>query len=184
MVNHKRAIKLIERAWKLRWKAPPRTRQMREIEREIERRSITFEEARKWGFRSNKKYEIIFSLRGMAFRFRIKDTWEELKRQLFPHGVLWGDRDFLLLTLRAHRYSKLRRFLGDFIPETITEHQRRLAREIERKAKKRLPVYSALLDYTLGKCPECGSNNIIYDRSIGEVVCGNCGLVIVSRPRK
>ena len=37
-------------------------------------------------------------------------------------------------------------------------------------------------------CPECGSKNIIYDEETGEVVCGNCGLVLsdltFERPRK
>ena len=28
------------------------------------------------------------------------------------------------------------------------------------------------------KCPECGSTNLIYDEKTGEVICGNCGLVI------
>ena len=27
-------------------------------------------------------------------------------------------------------------------------------------------------------CPECGSNNLIEDYDMGEVVCGNCGLVV------
>lgn len=27
-------------------------------------------------------------------------------------------------------------------------------------------------------CPECGSNNLIEDYDMGEIVCGNCGLVI------
>jgi len=28
------------------------------------------------------------------------------------------------------------------------------------------------------KCPECGSTNLIYDEQKGEIICGNCGLVI------
>ena len=27
-------------------------------------------------------------------------------------------------------------------------------------------------------CPECGSNNLVEDYDMGEIVCGNCGLVI------
>ena len=28
------------------------------------------------------------------------------------------------------------------------------------------------------RCPECGSSNLVYDESKGEVVCGDCGLLI------
>ena len=28
------------------------------------------------------------------------------------------------------------------------------------------------------KCPECGSKNLMHDEQRGEVICGNCGLVI------
>src|SRR3989337_2918690 len=28
------------------------------------------------------------------------------------------------------------------------------------------------------KCPECGSNNLIYDYDTGETICGECGLVL------
>lgn len=28
------------------------------------------------------------------------------------------------------------------------------------------------------KCPECNSTNLIYDEQKGEIICGNCGLVI------
>jgi len=28
------------------------------------------------------------------------------------------------------------------------------------------------------RCPECGSNNLIEDYDMGEVICGNCGLVV------
>ncbi|MDH5664168.1 MAG: hypothetical protein OEY90_06860, partial [Candidatus Bathyarchaeota archaeon] len=27
-------------------------------------------------------------------------------------------------------------------------------------------------------CPECESKNLVMDMEIGELVCGNCGLVI------
>ena len=30
----------------------------------------------------------------------------------------------------------------------------------------------------IGKCPECGNENIIKDYESGEYVCGGCGLVI------
>ncbi|KYH36078.1 MAG: transcription initiation factor TFIIIB, Brf1 subunit/transcription initiation factor TFIIB [Candidatus Bathyarchaeota archaeon B24] len=33
---------------------------------------------------------------------------------------------------------------------------------------------------TLDACPECGSSNIIMDYSKGELICGDCGLVISS----
>ena len=29
-----------------------------------------------------------------------------------------------------------------------------------------------------GRCPECGSENLIQDKESGEIICGNCGLVI------
>ncbi len=28
------------------------------------------------------------------------------------------------------------------------------------------------------KCPECGSSNLVYDSSRGEVICGDCGLLV------
>ena len=28
------------------------------------------------------------------------------------------------------------------------------------------------------KCPECGSSNLVYDESKGEVICGDCGLLV------
>ena len=28
------------------------------------------------------------------------------------------------------------------------------------------------------RCPECGSSNLVYDESRGEVICGNCGLLV------
>ena len=28
------------------------------------------------------------------------------------------------------------------------------------------------------RCPECGSSNLVYDESRGEVVCGDCGLLV------
>ncbi|MFZ5955701.1 MAG: transcription initiation factor IIB [Nanoarchaeota archaeon] len=28
------------------------------------------------------------------------------------------------------------------------------------------------------KCPECNSSNLVYDESRGEVICGNCGLLV------
>jgi len=28
------------------------------------------------------------------------------------------------------------------------------------------------------RCPECGSGNIVHDEDSGEIVCGNCGLVV------
>jgi transcription initiation factor TFIIB len=28
------------------------------------------------------------------------------------------------------------------------------------------------------KCPECGSSNLVYDESRGEIICGTCGLLI------
>ena len=30
----------------------------------------------------------------------------------------------------------------------------------------------------IDKCPECGSDNLIQDEESGEVICGNCGLVV------
>ena len=28
------------------------------------------------------------------------------------------------------------------------------------------------------KCPECGSTSLIYDEQRGEIICGDCGLVV------
>jgi len=33
------------------------------------------------------------------------------------------------------------------------------------------------MDY-IKKCPECGSSNLVYDSSRGEVICGDCGLLV------
>ena len=31
---------------------------------------------------------------------------------------------------------------------------------------------------SIKKCPECGSSNLVYDSSRGEVICGTCGLLV------
>ena len=33
-------------------------------------------------------------------------------------------------------------------------------------------------DVAVGKCPECGSTNIIHDHETKEIVCGDCGIVL------
>jgi len=33
-------------------------------------------------------------------------------------------------------------------------------------------------DENIDRCPECGSQNLIQDEESGEIICGNCGLVI------
>ncbi len=35
-------------------------------------------------------------------------------------------------------------------------------------------------DETATRCPECGSSNLLFDKSSGEVVCVDCGFVIVN----
>lgn len=30
----------------------------------------------------------------------------------------------------------------------------------------------------LGQCPECGSQELVTDKSLGEIICGKCGLVV------
>ena len=32
------------------------------------------------------------------------------------------------------------------------------------------------------RCPECGSSNLVYDESRGEVICGDCGLLVEEKP--
>jgi len=40
---------------------------------------------------------------------------------------------------------------------------------------KKRKVVSQLL---INKCPECGSQNLVYDYDQGQTICGNCGLVV------
>lgn len=48
---------------------------------------------------------------------------------------------------------------------------------MNRKAFKGYPFINVTMSM-VKKCPDCGSSNLVYDESRGEVICGDCGLLV------